>query len=350
MSRQVALVAGGLGVIGCTLVEELARRSEWEVVALSRHAPDFDTPVHYCSVDLLDSGQCAERLGGLADVTHLFYCALASGPGAWDRPANRRMLVNLVAAVEAASLDLVHVSLMQGSSYYGFHSPGGGTTPAREDDPRATSPNFYYTQEDYLRERAQDVGWTWSALRPGAVAGFAVGNPMNLTLVIALYAAIARELGQPLRFPGSVDAYERLFEVTDAGLLARATLWAAETPACAGEAFNVTNGDCFRWRDLWLEIAEWFAMDPAPPQPISLAATMADKAALWQALVERHGLRPYALDQLAGWAFGDEEFNVDHDMVSSNVKRFRLGFAEVMDSAAMFRRQFEGLRQARIIP
>ena len=350
MSRQTALVAGGLGVIGRALVEELAQRPEWDVVALSRRAPDFDTPVRYLSVDLLDAGQCAERLSGLAGVTHLFYCALSSGPGAWDRPANRQMLVNLVEVAEAATSDLAHVSLMQGSSYYGFHSPGGGTTPAREDDPRTTSANFYYTQEDYLRERAQDAGWTWSAPRPGAVAGFAVGNPMNLTLVIALYAAISCELGLPLRFPGSMDAYERLFEVTDAGLLARATLWAGETPACAGEAFNVTNGDCFRWRDLWPEIADWFAMDPAPPQPISLAATMADNAALWQVMAERYGLRPYALDQLVGWAFGDEEFNVDHDMVSSNVKRFQLGFAEVMDSAAMFRRQFDDLRQARIIP
>jgi len=128
MSRQTALVAGGLGVIGRALVEELAQRPEWDVVALSRRAPDFDTPVRYLSVDLLDAGQCAERLSGLAGVTHLFYCALSSGPGAWDRPANRQMLVNLVEVAEAATSDLAHVSLMQGSSYYGFHSPGGGTT------------------------------------------------------------------------------------------------------------------------------------------------------------------------------------------------------------------------------
>lgn len=350
MSGKVALVAGGLGVIGRALVEELSRDPEWEVTALSRRVPDFDTPVDYFSVDLLDPGQCAERLRGFASVTHLFYCALSSSPGAWDRPANRRMLVNLVEAVEAVAPDLAHVSLMQGSSYYGFHSPGGGMTPAREDDPRTTSSNFYYMQEDYLRERAGDVRWNWSAPRPAAVAGFAVGNPMNLTLIIALYAAISRELGQPLRFPGSADAYERLFEVTDAGLLARATLWAADSPDCAGEAINVTNGDCFRWCDLWPEFADCFAMNPAPPQPISLAATMADKDTLWQAMVERHGLRPYALDQLVGWAFGDEEFNVDHDMISSNAKRFELGFTEVMDSAAMFRRQFESLRQARIVP
>jgi nucleoside-diphosphate-sugar epimerase len=350
MSEKVALVAGGLGVIGRALVDELAGRDEWEVVALSRRVPDFDTPARYLCIDLLDPAQCAERLRGLRDTTHLFYCALSSGPGAWDRPANQRMLVNLVEAIDAASPNLTHVSLMQGSSYYGFHSPGGGTTPAREDDPRTTAPNFYYTQEDYLRERAERANWTWSAPRPGAVAGFAVGNPMNLTLVIALYAVISRELGLALRFPGGAEAYERLFEVTDAGLLARATAWVSETPACAGEAINVTNADCFRWCDLWPEFADWFAMDRASAQPISLAAAMADKGALWQSMVERYDLQPYGLEALAGWAFGDEEFNVDHDMVSSNVKRFRLGFSEAMDSAAMFRRQFESLRDARVIP
>jgi hypothetical protein len=30
-----------------------------------------------------------------------------------------------------------------------------------------------------------------------------VGNPMNLSMVISVYASISRELGLPLRFPGT---------------------------------------------------------------------------------------------------------------------------------------------------
>jgi hypothetical protein len=37
--------------------------------------------------------------------------------------------------------------------------------------------------------------------RPEAVCGYAVGNPMNLLMVISVYAAISKELGLPLRFP-----------------------------------------------------------------------------------------------------------------------------------------------------
>ena len=38
--------------------------------------------------------------------------------------------------------------------------------------------------------------------------GYALGNPMNLTMVIAVYAAISKELGLPLRFPGRPGAYD----------------------------------------------------------------------------------------------------------------------------------------------
>ncbi len=349
MDSKTVLVAGGLGVIGRGLVAELTRRDGWSVIALSRRQPDFDSDARYLSLDLLDRRRAVELLGSLPPVSDAFFAALSSRPGAWDRPANLRMLVNLVDGLEAAKAPLRHVSLMQGSSYYGFHSLGGGRTPAKEDDARTTSPNFYYTQEDFLRARASQAGWTWFAPRPGAVCGFAVGNPMNLTLVIALYAALSRELDLPFRFPGTADAYERIFEVTDSGLLARSTVQAALEPACQNQAFNVTNGDCFRWCDLWPRFADHFKMACAPPQTISLARTMADKGPLWDAIVARHGLRPYRLDELVGWEFGDEEFHTDHDMLSSNVKRFRLGMTEVMDSETMFYDQFDGLRESRIL-
>ena len=45
MAKRKVLVAGALGVVGRAVVERLAaRRDEWEVGALSRRGPDFDTP------------------------------------------------------------------------------------------------------------------------------------------------------------------------------------------------------------------------------------------------------------------------------------------------------------------
>jgi hypothetical protein len=39
-------------------------------------------------------------------------------------------------------------------------------------------------------------------------------------------------------------------EVCDADLLADAMLHCAATPACANQAFNISNGDTFRWREV----------------------------------------------------------------------------------------------------
>src|SRR3954469_2251822 len=58
---------------------------------------------------------------------------------------------------------------------------------------------------------------------------------MNLVAVLAVYAAISAELGVPLRFPGRPGAYHALLELTDAGLLAEATVWAATQPRAGGQ-------------------------------------------------------------------------------------------------------------------
>ncbi|MCZ7564908.1 MAG: hypothetical protein M5U08_14975 [Burkholderiales bacterium] len=41
-----------------------------------------------------------------------------------------------------------------------------------------------------------------------------------------------------------------------------------------------------------------FDMPWADPQTISLVAHMADKAPLWDALVQRHGLQPYRFEEI----------------------------------------------------
>lgn len=90
---------------------------------------------------------------------------------------------------------------MQGYKVYGAHL-GPFKTPARETDANHMPPEFNIDQQNFLEERRQGKTWTWSALRPSVVSGFALGNPMNLAMVIAVYASISKELGIPLRFPG----------------------------------------------------------------------------------------------------------------------------------------------------
>lgn len=39
---------------------------------------------------------------------------------------------------------------------------------------------------------------------------------------------------------------------------------------CSPQAFNISNGDCFRWKDMCPAIAAWFGMETAPPVHLPL--------------------------------------------------------------------------------
>jgi nucleoside-diphosphate-sugar epimerase len=348
-TNKVALVAGANGVIGRNLIDHLVHLGGWEVVGLSRRGGKDAGPVRHVSVDLLDSADSKEKLGGLTDVTHIFYAAYQERPS-WAElvPPNLGMLVNLVETVEPIAKNLRHINLMQGYKVYGAHL-GPFKTPAREDDPGHLPPEFNVDQQDFLEARQQEKSWTWSALRPSVVCGFALGNPMNLAMVIGVYAAISKELGLPLRFPGKPGAYDTLLEMTDAGLLAKATVWAATDERCGNQAFNINNGDLFRWHDMWPKIARHFELDVAPPLPMSLEVVMADKEPLWNRMRERHGLEPSYSD-VSSWRFGDAVFGWDYDLIADGSKARRFGFHEFVDTEAMFLSIFTDLRKRHILP
>jgi nucleoside-diphosphate-sugar epimerase len=348
---KTAVVAGALGVIGRYIVDRLASSGEWNVIGLSRRSAPPRERVRYIAVDLLDPAAAA-KLAGLRDVTHVFYAAFQAGSGpaagyAANIAPNLGMLVNSVSAVDRASAALERVVLVTGTKYYGVHL-GPYRTPAREDDPRHEGPNYYFDQIDWLTGYQRGRRWTWTELRPQTLCGFAPGTPMSIVPVIAVYAAICKALGRPLAFPGT--AWRSLYQVTESAHFAAAALWAATEPRCANQAYNITNGDYFRWCNVWPRIAGVFDMPVAEPQVVSLAGTLADKAPLWDELVRRHGLQPYKFSEVAAWPFGDYVFNADWDVMSSVTKSRLHGFHDVVDSEEMFVRLLRRFRAERIVP
>lgn len=350
MNQKTALVVGARGVIGGNLIEHLESLGEWNIVGLSRRGGVDHGRVRHIAVDLLDREATADALRGLSEVTHVFYAAYQDRP-TWAElvPPNLAMLTHVVDAIEPVAPELGHISLMQGYKVYGAHL-GLFATPAKESDPPHMPPEFNVDQQQFLERRQMGATWTWSALRPSVVAGVGLGNPMNLAMVIAVYASMSKELGIPLRFPGKPGAYTSLIEMTDADLLAKATVWAATTESGRNEAYNITNGDMFRWSSMWPRIAAFFDLDVAPPLEMNLTEVMADKEPLWNAMVERHGLvtTPYA--DVSSWAFGDFVFAWDYDVISDSSKSRRAGFHDYVDTEAMFLRIFQDLRDQRLIP
>ena len=349
MKKKHALVAGGLGVIGRNLVTHLSEQEDWTVTALSRRKPDFETNARYLSVDLLNKEETDSALSSAGPFTHLFYAAYQEHQDQQKQiDVNLSMLRNFVTSGAKASANLERVLLYEGAKYYGAHL-GAFPTPAREDDPRVMPPMFYYDQEDWLTDFAREKSWDHVILRPDVVCGFAIGNPMNLAMVIAVYATICKELGLPLRFPGSVDCYGKLAQVTDATQLAKGSTWAA-TNASGATAYNMTNGDIFRWNHLWKRIAQHLDMDPGEPMPISLSQMMADKGPLWEKIKKKHGLVDVPFDKIAAWGFGDFIFNCNWDVISSTTRIQQAGFTEVVDSEEMFLRLIDEFKEKRVIP
>jgi len=241
---------------------------------------------------------------------------------------------------------------MQGTKYYGVHL-GEFKTPAKEDDPRYMPPNYYYDQEDYLVSKVARPGtkWTWSGVRPNPVCGWAYGNPMNLVSAIGVYGSICKELDIPMRFPGDEKAYDILLEVVDVGLLTEAMVWAATHTQGQNQAFNISNGDVFRWRNVWPDIAKFFGLTTGSPQKISLTEMMADKGTLWAQMQKKHGLREIPYKDLVSWGFAEFVFTRDYDWFSDVNKLRRHGFhGQTLDSSDMFVRQLQQLRLLKIIP
>jgi hypothetical protein len=122
-------------------------------------------------------------------------------------------------------------------------------------------------------------------------------------------------------------------------------VWAVTDPRCANEAFNIANGDLFRWSRMWPVVAEAFGLEVAPPLPMSLSDVMADKEPVWDSMVARHGLAPTSYADVSSWTFGDLVLSWDYDMFADTSKSRRFGFHSYVDTKAMVLRLFDDLRR-----
>lgn len=363
---KVVLIAGASGVVGSAAVDRFLESRDWSVIAVSRRRPITTStrPFRHVPFDLRDRTACGRAVGALRGITHVVYAALFEKPGlvaGWTEPdqmsTNLAMFQNLLDPV-VATQPIRHVSLLQGTKAYGAHLHPI-PIPARERQPRDNHPNFYWLQEDDLRERAARPsagggGWDWTIFRPQLIVGGAVGVAMNLVPVLGAYAAICREDGLGFGYPGGASY---VWEAVDARLVARALEWATGAAEARNEIFNVTNGDVFEWRNLWPEIAEATGAEPGPDRPRRLATFLPEHAATWERVVRRYGLRKLTLHELLGEShhYADRCFAAGEDrprppMFLSTIKLRQAGFADCMDTADTFRYWLATLAERRFLP
>ena len=328
MSKYTALIAGATGAIGSALARQLGPQNEWRVLGISRHAPSAPvTGIEYVTMDMSRREECVAALREHPGITHVFYCGRATHGEQMLESAEDNLLLldNLINGVESSAHNLQHVHLVQGGKYYGVHI-GPFPSPAKEEDSRAPIPNFNYDQQDYLTQRSQTSPWSWSASRPNTLVHYSPSIARNLASSIGAYAAICRELGAALDFPGPEGAFNSLTQLTSIDLLARGIDWMSTNPTCANQAFNMTNTDLIRWRMIWPKIADLFDMPCGDARPMRLTQTMEDRAALWAEICKNHNLNPLPLSSVANWGYLDATFERYWDEVFNHVKAREFGF------------------------
>ena len=308
------------------------------------------------AADLLDPAALKTALRDLRP-THVFITAwLRQETEADNIRVNSALVRNVLDALSPGG-SVRHVALVTGLKHYlgPFEAYGKGVLPAtpfREDQPRLSVENFYYAQEDEVFAAARRDGFGWSVHRPHTIIGYALGNAMNMGVTLAAYASICRETGRPFLFPGSDTQWNGLTDMTDARLLARHLEWAATTEAARNQAFNVVNGDVFRWSWMWTRLADWFRLRPAdfPGEGIPLEQQLADAGANWQKIARKYDLAEADLMAIISAWHTDADLGRPIEVVTDMSKSRKLGFLDYQPTDDSFFDLFARLRAARIIP
>jgi len=365
------LVVGATGVAGSAFLEHLRERqayagsggakdgvgngiSDWQVIGVSRNrradsplrkGPSDDTEVR--SVSFIQADLLADytSIKSLCNITHVVFAGFVPASDFQRQVApNRDILINCIRALESNPLQ--RIVLIQGMKYYGSHL-GPFKTPAREDDPRHAGENYYYAQQDVLEQSGID----WTCLRPHVICGTSsIGTPQNILSVIGVYASLMREAGQALNWPGNDESFTAINQATDARLLASAIEWSLNSESAANQAYNVTNGDFFRWQHLWPKIAELYQMPAGEVNPQSLSDTMPALAGKWQELIKRHRLKPNSMESIVHWPFADYILRTGWDVMASTVKIRQAGFGDCLDTEQMYLNHLAEFQRLRVLP
>lgn len=354
LEPRTALVVGASGITGSAVVDQLSAEG-WQVLALARRSGPALPGVRWIQADLRSAADLNKVLASEMPERVFFTAWSRQNSEELNIEVNGGMVRDLLAALVHAPVR--HVALVTGLKHYlgPFEAYGQGTmpdTPFSEDELRLDVANFYYAQEDELFAASARQGFTWSVHRSHTVIGHAVGNLMNMGLTLAAQAALCRHLGIPFVFPGSATQWNGVTDMTDATILAEQMVWAATTAAGANEAFNVVNGDVFRWRAMWPKIAAYFGVEPVGfvDEPRPLEVQMAGMEPVWAELAAAYNLVESDLGRIASWWHTDADLGRNIEVFTDITKSRLAGFTPHHRTIDSFTALFDRYRAEKIIP
>lgn len=354
--ENIALVVGATGITGSNLSQELTSNG-WTTYGLARNPNTNISGLISVKADLLDVENLEAALEQIYP-THIFFTTWMRNDTEEENIKVNSALVRNLLNVLSPKKSIQHVALVTGLKHYlgpfEAYAKSGSLpeTPLREEQPRLEYPNFYYAQEDAVYEAAKKDGFSWSIHRPHTVIGYAVGNLMNMGTTLAIYASICKETGRKFIFPGSSAQWNGLSDVTDARILAKQLLWASTTEAAKNQAFNITNGDVFRWKWLWEKIADHFQIDfeGFDNEMRPLEKELQNDEELWKNIAEKYNLKENKLSRIASAWHTDLDLGRPIEVMTDMAKSRKMGFTNFQSTLDSFTDLFEKLKEEKIIP
>lgn len=354
--ENIALVVGATGITGSNLAQELISNG-WKTYGLARNPNSDVSGLIPVTADLLDEENLETALENIAP-THIFFTTWMRNDTEEENIKVNSALVRNLLNVLSSKKSIQHVALVTGLKHYlgpfeAYAKEGSlPETPLWEEQPRLEYPNFYYAQEDAVYEAAERDHFTWSIHRPHTVIGYTVGNLMNMGTTLAIYASICKETGRKFIFPGSSAQWNGLSDVTDAKVLAKQLIWASTTDAAKNQAFNITNGDVFRWKWLWEKIADYFQIEfeGFENEIRPLEKELQNDLKFWENISQKYNLKENNLSRIASAWHTDLDLGRPIEVMTDMAKSRKLRFTTYQSTLDSFTDLFGKLKEEKIIP
>ena len=207
-------------------------------------------------------------------------------------------------------------------------------------------------QEDYLRAARAGRDWGFTILRPVLIVGEAIGGAMNLIPALGVHAAVMRERGPILPYPGGA---ERVSQAVDADLLARAIALGRRNAGGARRDVQCRpTATCSPGRTSGRRLPMPSACGPGRTsrsccsRSAGPTGTVRGSATGWRRRAWRSssGCRWNMPITRCATAYRDRAGRRSFP----RSKIMQAGFREVMDTEAMFRKWFRLFQQKRLLP
>ncbi|UJR26448.1 hypothetical protein I4U23_007778 [Adineta vaga] len=377
-SANVACVWGANGISGTAMIDAFIEqpRNEWsKIICISRRSTQLDVDddrIYFISIDIFTASVneiVAELIkAGGETITHIYHFTYVEKQDEKESDESNKILLQkaLDASIKVAGERIKCFTLQTGYKYYGVHKGGEylAARPYSEDASRHAGINFYYTQEDLIKEYAEKHSWKYIITRPNVIIGVSKGNFMNFAVSLALYASLQKEKGHPLLFPGNEVSWNAIVDHSDALNTARFQIWSSTNDEIQNEIFNIHNGDEVRFCTLWPHFEKYFGFIPHEQTfdaieeiqtgnigilELSLADYMPKNKETWDRLVKHNRLDSSAFDY-ATWNFIDFVLGRAFDDHGDMTKARKFGWTTTVDTKQSYIQCFDRLKQMKIIP